>query len=140
MVFVGGMIRGLLVSDPAVLGSRPTRDVDVILNVADLLEFSEAERQLRERGFHADPDENAPICRLLLRSDTPGTDDVPVDFMPLDPVVLGSPTFGIQTPISPRSRSPCTLRCSNIDRGFDSGAIYQILQAKFHESKFSVSE
>lgn len=60
-----------------VLGPRPTKDVDVILDVDDLLEFSETEKQLRKRGFHTDPGDDAPVCRLLLKSTTPGTDDVP---------------------------------------------------------------
>ncbi|HEU5076780.1 MAG TPA: hypothetical protein VFU02_21470 [Polyangiaceae bacterium] len=33
VVFVGGMVRGLLVTDPAIVGPRPTQDVDVILDV-----------------------------------------------------------------------------------------------------------
>lgn len=33
MVFGGGAVRGLLITDPAVEGPRPTKDVDVIVEV-----------------------------------------------------------------------------------------------------------
>jgi hypothetical protein len=89
VVFVGGMVRGLLVTDPAVEGPRPTKDVDVILDISGLVEFEEVCARLRRLGFREDPAENAPICRYILRDPPPGTPNPPVDFMPVDPAVLG---------------------------------------------------
>lgn len=89
VVFVGGMVRGLLVSDPAVAGPRPTRDVDVILDVSSPVDFANTTAQLRRLGFREDMSEDAPICRYLLRGATAEGDDLPVDFMPLDPAILG---------------------------------------------------
>jgi hypothetical protein len=36
MVFTGGAIRGLLVTDPAVDAPRPTDDIDTIIEIATL--------------------------------------------------------------------------------------------------------
>jgi hypothetical protein len=89
VVFVGGMARGMLVTDPAVDGPRPTKDVDVILDVKGVLGFNELCATLRQLGFRDDPSDDAPICRFVLRSPDPDTPNTPVDFMPLDPEVLG---------------------------------------------------
>jgi hypothetical protein len=89
VVFVGGMVRGPLVTDPAVDGPRPTKDVDVILDIPGLAEFEEFCASLRQLGFREDLSENAPICRYTLRDPPPGAPNPPVDFMPLDPAILG---------------------------------------------------
>jgi hypothetical protein len=39
LVFVGGVVRGLLVTDPAMAGPRPTEDVDTIIEVTSLLKY-----------------------------------------------------------------------------------------------------
>jgi hypothetical protein len=87
VVFVGGMVRGLLVTDPAVVGPRPTQDVDVILNVRTPVEFAKLGTTLRRLGFREDQSEDAPICRYVLRN--AAGDEFPVDFMPLDSSILG---------------------------------------------------
>lgn len=86
VVFVGGMVRGPLVTDPAVPGPRPTRDVDVIVDVSGLPHYEELCAQLRQLGFREDPSDDAPICRYVLR----GGSALPVHFMPLDPAVLAA--------------------------------------------------
>jgi hypothetical protein len=60
-VFVGGAITGMLVTDPAAPEPRPTKDVDVVIDVASNLEWFALSAFLRERGFAEDP--NGPICR-----------------------------------------------------------------------------
>jgi hypothetical protein len=82
VVFVGGMIRSLLVSDPAAGRARPTDDVDLIVDVPDRVAHMKLGAQLRARGFSEANDEGAPICRWKV-------DGVRVDVMPVDPEILG---------------------------------------------------
>lgn len=82
VVFVGGMIRELLVTDPAAAAARPTHDVDCIVNAVSLADYAELSGRLRSRGFAECSDEGAPICRWIVHS-------VRVDVMPIDPGVLG---------------------------------------------------
>ena len=89
VVFLGGMVRGILITDPAVEGPRQTLDVDVIVDAPDLHGFSQTETELRARGFRNDMTEDAPICRMVLPGANRSGGNLPVDFMPLDPVVLG---------------------------------------------------
>lgn len=89
VVFVGGMVRGALVTDPAVPGPRPTKDVDLILDLQSATHRVEIEARIRELGFRADMSEGAPICRYVLRGAAPDGADIPVDFMPLDPRIFG---------------------------------------------------
>ena len=81
--FVGGMVRSLLITDPAAAGSRPTKDVDVIVEVSSLAEYYELSEELRQRGL-VEWSEGGTICSWKLG-------DVPVDIMPTEPHVI---TFG----------------------------------------------
>jgi len=80
MVFVGGCATGLLLTDPAASPVRATIDVDVLVEVATLIEY--LSEQLRQLGFVEDTSEDAPICRWK-------TYDVVLDVMPTDPKILG---------------------------------------------------
>jgi hypothetical protein len=51
VVFVGGMIRSLLVSDPAAGAARPTDDVDLIVELPDRVAHVKLGAELRARGF-----------------------------------------------------------------------------------------
>jgi hypothetical protein len=86
-VFVGGMVRSLLVTDPAVPSVRPTDDVDVILEVHSRAEWAEIEPRLRGAGFKPDLRDGAPLCRYILVQ--AGKAEVTVDFMPLDTSIFG---------------------------------------------------
>jgi len=46
LVFVGGAVAGLLITDPAMPAIRPTEDVDLITHVAALQDFHAVERML----------------------------------------------------------------------------------------------
>jgi predicted nucleotidyltransferase len=81
-VFVGGMIRSLLVTDPGAGRARPTDDVDLIVNTADLADYYALNDKLRANGFRESSEEGAPICRWIVGG-------VPVDVMPVDPAILG---------------------------------------------------
>ena len=74
-VFTGGAIVPLLVDNPDLLDIRPTKDVDVIVEVATRLDYSKIENKLRDIGFHHDVSEDAPKCRWLVN-------DIKVDVMP----------------------------------------------------------
>ena len=39
LVFLGGCTTGLMMSDPAAAGVRPTKDVDVITEIASCVEY-----------------------------------------------------------------------------------------------------
>ena len=82
VVFVGGAVTPLLITDPAAYAIRPTDDVDVIVEVTTRRRYEELENELRKRGFRHDTSDGAPICRWLLGSIT-------VDVMPTDPDILG---------------------------------------------------
>lgn len=83
VVFVGGQITELLVTDPAAVRVRPTLDVDVVAKVATRTGFHHLEHALRERGFTNDLREGAPVCRWI--SPSGGL----LDVMSVDETVLG---------------------------------------------------
>jgi hypothetical protein len=84
VVFIGGVVRGLLITDPAVQGSRATKDVDVIAaGIATRAEYySQIHSKLRSLGFNEDTSEGAPVCRWRFRG-------LVVDVMPPVSDVLG---------------------------------------------------
>ena len=75
-VFLGGVVTELLITSAAAGSPRQTKDVDVVVNVLNLGEYSET---LRERflacGLVEDTSPGAPVCRWCL-------DDLIVDIMP----------------------------------------------------------
>jgi hypothetical protein len=83
LVFVGGQMTELLVTDPASIRPRPTDDVDVVVRVTTRTEYHRLQEQLRQLGFLSDVRPGAPICRLRT------ADDLVLDVMPLDASILG---------------------------------------------------
>ena len=75
VVFVGGSVRGLLITDEAAAPERPTDDVDGIVSISSRLEYYQFADELRTLGFHEDTSEEAPMCRWLVAG-------VRVDVMP----------------------------------------------------------
>lgn len=82
LVFVGGAVAGLLITDPAQPAIRPTEDVDLLAQVVTRTDYYALEAELREKGFEQDMRIGAPICRWTVNS-------VTVDVMPTLPEVLG---------------------------------------------------
>lgn len=82
LVFIGGAVAGLLITDPAMPAIRPTEDVDLVTHVAALQDFHAVERELVDRGFVHDLRTGAPICRWRVS-------EVVVDVMPTDETILG---------------------------------------------------
>ena len=63
VVFLGGAVAGLLVTDPLADPVRATRDVDAVVN-ADRAHFFAIEKQLATRGFARDVQSDV-ICRWV---------------------------------------------------------------------------
>lgn len=82
VVFVGGAVVGLLITDPAMPAIRPTEDVDLVCQVTALAEYHRVEQALRTRGFAQDMRPQAPICRWQAGS-------LVVDVMPPLEGILG---------------------------------------------------
>lgn len=83
VVFRGGASIVLWITHPAAPPPRPTKDVDVVVQVTTLLEYERFSRRMRAQGFAEDV-ESGVICRwghaesgLLL------------DAMPVNPAILG---------------------------------------------------
>jgi hypothetical protein len=88
MVFTGGCVVGLLITDEAAPDVRPTDDVDVIVELVSRREYYQLEDKLRELGFVQKPHENGLLCRWDI-------DGVKVDIMPTRSEITGlsSPWF-----------------------------------------------
>ncbi len=83
VVFLGGSIVSLLVTDQACSGIRSTIDVDMIVDASSRSVFHTIEENLRAAGFRQVFDEDSPvICRWRI-------DSVIVDLMPCDESIFG---------------------------------------------------
>lgn len=82
LVFVGGAVAGLLVTDPLADPVRATRDVDAVVNASRAL-FHRIEAQVAERGFARDVSSDV-ICRWVHKAS-----GVLFDLMPVQPEALG---------------------------------------------------
>lgn len=82
LVFVGGAIAGLLITDPAMPEIRPTQDVDAVCSVVGRSNYHELGLQLRQQGFTEDQRPGAPICRWQIG-------EITLDVMPTDEQILG---------------------------------------------------
>jgi len=82
LVFVGGSITGLLITDEAAADPRVTVDVDAIAAITSYAEYAAFSARLRALNFSEDHSEGAPLCRWIQ-----GT--LILDVMPLDSRVLG---------------------------------------------------
>lgn len=82
LVFVGGAVAGLLITDPAQPAIRPTEDVDLIVQAAVRADYQRVEKALRKQGFVNDISKDAPICRWHIGA-------VTVDVMPTLEDILG---------------------------------------------------
>lgn len=82
VVFLGGAVAGLLVTDPLADSVRATRDVDAVVN-ADWIAFHRIEEQVAQRGFARDASSEV-ICRWVHKAS-----GLLFDLMPVQPEVLG---------------------------------------------------
>jgi hypothetical protein len=82
LVFVGGAVTGLLITDEAAADPRTTFDVDAIAELTSYAEYAAFGDRLRALGFQEDTREGAPLCRWVHHGTT-------LDVMPLDEKILG---------------------------------------------------
>lgn len=83
VVFVGGHMAELLITNPAAVRPRTTDDVDVVVRVATLTKLHEFEERLQALAMRRDTREGAPLCRWR----TP--EEYVLDVIPTDEDVLG---------------------------------------------------
>jgi hypothetical protein len=83
VVFLGGASIVLWITDPAAPAPRPTKDVDVVVEVTSRTAFHAFEERLRSLRFKEDQ-EDGIICRWRHRDD-----DLILDAMPADAAILG---------------------------------------------------
>ena len=81
VVFLGGAIAGLLVTDPAAPDIRVTLDVDLIVEAATRGEYYKFHDKLRAKGFMEAPEEGV-VCRWKIEQQL-------VDVMPVKDEILG---------------------------------------------------
>lgn len=97
VVFVGGAVAGLLVTDPLADSVRATRDVDAVVN-ANRATFYRIEEAVAQRGFARDVSSEV-ICRWVHKAS-----GVLFDLMPVQPEVLGFSNtwypYAVQTAVS----------------------------------------
>lgn len=82
LVFVGGCMTGLLITDDAAPDPRATFDVDAIAEITSYAEYATFSDRLRALGFAEDAREDAPLCRWVQGPTT-------LDVMPLNEKILG---------------------------------------------------
>jgi hypothetical protein len=80
VVFLGGAVVGLLVTDPVARPPRVTKDVDVAIEVSNLIDYYDLDKKLLAKGFTNDL--RGPMCRYLHGL-------IMIDVMPIHPKVLG---------------------------------------------------
>lgn len=82
LVFLGGCATGIMITDPAAAGIRPTNDVDAIVNVSSYAMYAALSNRLRALGLSEDTGAGQPAGRWCCG-------EAMVDIVPTDRSVLG---------------------------------------------------
>ena len=82
VVFLGGAVVPLLITDPVAPVFRATRNVDFVTAVSTRSAYADWESHLRTLDFQHDTTPGAPLCRWI-------ADGIVVDAMPDDASILG---------------------------------------------------
>ncbi|MGB8930674.1 MAG: hypothetical protein WCC48_05425 [Anaeromyxobacteraceae bacterium] len=82
VVFVGGAVVELLITEPGASDLRVTADVDAVVEVASIGAYYSFCEALRAAGFREDRSEDAPACRWIVEG-------ISVDLMPPEETILG---------------------------------------------------
>lgn len=110
VVFVGGAVAGLLVTDPLAESVRATRDVDAVVNTSRA-QFHRVEALVAERGFVRDTSSDV-ICRWVHKAS-----GVLFDLMPVQPEVLGFTNrwyaYAVQTAVPVELGEGVTIRLAS---------------------------
>ena len=78
VVYVGGAVAGLYIDDPGAPEARPTKDIDIVVEIASTYHLEELRQKLAERGIHFASDEKV-VCRFTYQNillDVMGTKEV----------------------------------------------------------------
>lgn len=78
VVYVGGAVVSLYIDDPSAEDVRPTKDLDISLEIASLGALEALRASLLEKGFYQSPEDDV-ICRFRY-------EDIKVDVMGTEPV------------------------------------------------------
>lgn len=81
VAFVGGAVISLYADDPAADEVRPTRDIDITIDLRSFSDWVKMQERLAELGFSPAPDEKV-ICRYKFQ-------DIIVDIMPSEDSSIG---------------------------------------------------
>lgn len=134
VVFIGGAIVGILITDPGAPAVRSTKDVDAIIEVAGLAAQAEMESELQKLGFKHDISSAGHMLRWSLG-------DSIVDFLPPDASLFGMTTswyplsvecsvlHAVLPDLNIRVISAPLFICTKFDAHDDRG------QGNLHESK-----
>lgn len=114
VVFVGGATITLWITDPGAPPPRPTKDVDVVVEVTTRGDFYEFGADLRDHGF-AEDQEDGVICRWRHAEA-----DLILDAMPADASLLGF-----------ANRWQGAAIPHAIDRTLDSGAVIRAVSPPY---------
>lgn len=110
MVFVGGAMAGLLVTDALAQSVRATRDVDAVVD-AGRGQFHRIEERVMAAGFRRDVDDDV-ICRWVHRDS-----GVLFDLMPVQPEVLGFSNvwyrYAVDSAVPVDLGAGLTVRCAS---------------------------
>lgn len=77
-IYVGGAVVSLYVNDPGADDVRPTKDLDIALQITSLIELEKLREELLEKGFTQTAEDDV-ICRFRF-------DNIKVDVMATHPV------------------------------------------------------
>ncbi len=78
VVYVGGAVVSLYIDDPSADDVRPTKDIDVSMQIETLGELEKIRMDLRKKGFYQSP-EDTVVCRFRY-------EDIKVDVMATKPI------------------------------------------------------
>ena len=74
VVFIGGAVISLYTDDPAADEVRPTKDIDMTINLANFNEWAQMQERLAELDFYPDPEGHSIVSYKYK--------NIPVDIMP----------------------------------------------------------
>lgn len=125
VMFVGGAVPALIVTNPAAPPPRETDDIDIVVDIATYVDYVQVSERLRDLGFAEDTSEEAPTCRWLFQG-------VRVDVMSAGPqpgpanrwyaeALAHAQTFAITTDVSLRVVSAPYFIATKLDAFRDRG-------------------
>ena len=81
MIFIGGAVISLYTDDPAADEIRPTKDIDMTIDLANYAEWAKMQERLAELNFYPDP-QGQSICSYMF-------ENIAIDIMPAEDSSIG---------------------------------------------------